>query len=309
MPFIFLFQTKFKQNKKNNKYRCFLPSLMHYLIRYAEIALKGKNRQAFENQLVKNLKEFLKTKREKAIVKRIQGRLLIEAQPGLNFKPVFGITSFSPCLKVNAELKSICEAALSIVYEKEKCSKTTSFRVSSIRSTKNFPITSPQLNEKIGAFLVQKTGLKVNLGHPDLNVGVEVIGESAYVYDSVIQCFGGLPVGIEGKVLVLLLNKNALLAGLLMAKRGCSLELVAYESADVLDYSLLQRFSPSLLFHAIKTSSELDGLAQKRNCKAIVVPDLLVNLNNYSFKTLVLRPLITFSEQEVLAELDKYSSL
>ena len=99
---------------------------MVYLIRYSEIALKGKNRKDFENQLIRNLGAFFKTKGEKAKISCLQGRLLLETEKEINLKPVFGISSYSPCSVIKAELKAMRSEALRLA---KNHSKTTRFRI------------------------------------------------------------------------------------------------------------------------------------------------------------------------------------
>jgi adenylyl- and sulfurtransferase ThiI len=275
------------------------------LARYSEIALKGKNRQIFERQLVNNIKAFLKAKGLEGEVKRIQGRILLQTDFEVDLRPIFGIASFSSCVQVQAKLEDISSAALKMA---ETHPKTTRFRITTHRSTKNVPLTSPQLNERVGSLIVQSTGMKVGLESPDLEIGIELIDDLAYVFNKNIPCFGGLPVGIEGKVLALLSDEKSVLAALVMAKRGCAIEIASQADFSESDYSLLQLFSPShLKFHRISQIDELDELALKLGCKAIVVPDTLADLKQYPVILPILRPLITFSEQELLAEQKRYS--
>src|SRR4030042_1485618 len=284
---------------------------MIYLIRYSEIALKGKNRKDFENQLIKNIKAFLKAKGLKAEIKSLPGRLLLEAEQEANVKPVFGISSYSPCTKIKADLKTLCSEALKLA---KNHSKTTRFRISARRSTKSFPLSSLELNSKMGAFIVEKAGLKVDLENPDLDIGIEIIGKEAFVFEKTIDCFGGLPVGVEGKALVLIDEKApnpSFLAALLMMRRGCAIEIAGLSS---LNYSLIQTYSPRLLaFHRIKKLSDLKELADKLDCKAVVVDETLQTLKDearpYPLNTMILRPLIVFSDEEINNELEKYKAL
>jgi len=282
---------------------------MIYLVRYAEIALKGKNRKDFENKLAENMKACARNLGFEIKIKQLQGRFLASCDQNVDFKKVFGIVSFSPCVKTELELEAICSEALKIA---EKHPKTTTFRVSAKKLTKDFDLSSMELNSKVGAFIAEKTGLKVRLDKPDLDLGIELVGNEAFVFDKTIACSGGLPVGIEGKVLVLLSNENSfqnsVLAGLLMMKRGCAVALASVsDKLSGASLSLLQEYAPAkLVVHKIKELSELYELAQKLNCKAIVVNDTLVSLKNYPINMLVLRPLVPFSDEEILSELEKY---
>lgn len=276
---------------------------MIYLIRYSEIALKGKNRKDFENRLIRNIGAFLKAKGLKAKISCLQGRLLLETEKEINLKPVFGISSYSPCSVIKAELKAMLSEALKLA---QTHPQTTRFKVNARRSTKSFPLSSLELNNKIGAFIVEKTGFKVDLENPDLELGIELIGEEAFVFEKTIACFGGLPVGVEGKVMVLAENNRSILAALLMMKRGCGIEVAGFSEQNL---SVLQVFSSSeLVLHKIKEASELYELANKFGCKAVVVNETLQNLKDPSINILVLRPLIAFSDKEINSELEKYKS-
>ena len=278
---------------------------MIYLVRYAEIALKGENRKDFEEKLVENIRSFARNSGSEIKIKRLQGRILVQSDKNIDFRKIFGMVSFSPCVKVEAELKAICSEALKLA---QKHSKTTTFRISTKRLSKDFALSSMELNSKVGAFIAEKIGFKVKLDSPDLDLGIELLGKEAFVFDKTIACFGGLPVGIEGNVLVLLSDEKSVLAGLLMMKRGCAVELASIsDKLSSTDLSLLQDYAPNkLILHKIKELSELHELAQKLNCKVAIVNDTFASLKNYPINILVLRPLISFSDEEIFSELMKY---
>ena len=278
-----------------------------YLIRYAEIALKGKNRKEFEQKLVSNIKKILRP--EDSTVKRLQGRMLAEADEQLDFSRVFGISSYSPCLQTKAELEIIFSEALKLA---KAYTKTSTFRISAHRLTKEFPLSSMELNNKLGTYIIEKAGLKVQLENPTLDLGIEIIGNEAFLFDKTIACYGGLPVGIEGKVLALVSDEKSLLAALLALKRGCCIEVASLPDHAGQDYSLLQMFSPNkLVLHNINNLSQAQELAHKLECKALIVNDTLNELKECpSFLIIpVLRPLIAFSDSEIKKELEKYKQI
>jgi len=270
---------------------------MVYLVRYAEIALKGKNRVEFERKLVENIKTQLKLGAKQLRIARLPGRLLLECEGEVDLRRFFGLVSYSPCIKIKALLKDMCLQALSLAQNHDK---TMTFRISVKRLTKQHPSNSVELNKRIGAFIVKKLGLKVDLEKPDLDVGIEIIDDSAFVFEKTIACPGGLPVGVEGKVLCLMsgsAHAASVVAAFLMMKRGCAVEITG---TSMLNLFSLQYFSPNkLVFHRILNLSELCELANRLQCKAIVVPDTLNNLNEYPANMLTLRPLIVFHENEI----------
>jgi thiamine biosynthesis protein ThiI len=280
-----------------------------YLIRYAEIALKGKNRKEFEQKLVSNIKKILKFKDSEIKVKRLQGRMLAEADEQLDFSRVFGISSYSPCLQIKAELEIIFLESLNMA---KAYTKTSTFRISAHRLTKEFPLSSMELNNKLGTYIIEKAGLKVQLENPNLDLGIEIIGNEAFLFEKTIACFGGLPVGIEGKVLALVSDEKSLLAALLALKRGCCIEVVGLFGPDEQDYSLLQMFSPNkLVLHKVNNLSQARELVRKLECKALIVNDTLNELKEYpsSLDIPVLRPLIAFTDSEINKELEKYKQI
>src|SRR4030042_324631 len=150
---------------------------MIYILRYAEIALKGKNRNEFEKKLAENIKSLLKKQEPSAKIRRLQGRFVLETEKEVDLRKVFGVISYSPCIHTEAQFKNISSETLRLA---EKYKKTTTFRISAKRLTKDFSINSSELNRRIGFFVAEKMGFRVNLEHPDLDIGIEIIGSEAF---------------------------------------------------------------------------------------------------------------------------------
>lgn len=264
-----------------------------YIIRYAEIGLKGKNRRQFEKKLVDNIKKEIKDKGLKPQIKRVQSRILLEVEKEFDLKKIFGISSYSPCIQIKAELKEMSSAALALV-KKNIRAKTKTFRITARRITKEFPFSSPEINKKLGAFIIKKTSLKVDLERPDLDLGIEIIGDAAFIFSKIFPGPGGLPVGVEGRVLFLvseedLIDKKFVLAAFLMRRRGCSV--------ITLGSSLISNLK------------EAEKVAETFRCRALIVADTLKSLKDYPVNIPVLRPLVAFSDKEIKQELEKYKSL
>jgi adenylyl- and sulfurtransferase ThiI len=279
--------------------------MVFYLIRYAEIALKGKNRSFFENQLIQNIKACLSKRGAFGTIRKLPGRLLLEANQEVDLRVVFGIVSYSLCKVVPSNYDSLAENTLSLTKGFEK---TDRFRISARRLTKDHPLSSNELNKRLGALVVENYGLKVDLEHFNLDIGLEIAGKEAFFFTKTISCFGGLPSGVEGRVLALIDSDAAVLAALLLAKRGC--EVVCVKSQN---YSL-STGQESLMnaFLGEKPRgfpfSGLDSLSREERCVALVVSDTLSSLKDYDFDGLILRPLVAFSDEEILLELEKYKS-
>lgn len=274
-----------------------------YLIRYSEIALKGKNRKDFERRLIENTRQVVNSKGLKTKITKSHGRIFVRVDQEIDLRRVFGISSYSSCVELPVNLERIAFEALKTA---KTHPKTTTFRVTSRRVTKGMDLSSLEINQKIGAFIVEKTGFNVALKNPDLDIGIEIIDDKAFVFDKTVSCLGGLPVGIEGKILCLLTDENSFLAGLLVMRRGCGIDVASLLPQKT---SFLQAFSPrKLVLNPITDLSDLDALALKLKCKALVVPDTLNSINDYPVSIPVLRPVIAFSNQEIKSELEKYKS-
>lgn len=235
------------------------------IIHYAEIALKGDNRREFENKLVENIRHVLKDlKYEK--IKRISGRILIylesetkviDFSSALNY--VFGISHFSFGVEVKADIEEIEKSLLETlknelrhkfpavmvslsnhdtlrqaqgdIAQGDKYKVT--FRITARRADKNFPLTSDEINYKVGEYIFEKSGLglKVNLKKPDINCFIEIIENKALIYFEKIPALGGLPAGTSGKVLSLISSGfDSPVASWHLIKRGARVDFIHFHS-------------------------------------------------------------------------------
>lgn len=206
----------------------------HILIRYGEMALKGKNRKKFYSMLQDNLRNTV-TEFPGVKVKRTQGRMFVhlngqDPEPIMGkCKEVFGIQSFSLAIKVPNDEKEIKGAAL---YALKHSRQTKTFKVSVKRIDKTFPIRSQDFNREVGAYLLVNTnGYQVDVHQPDLDMKIEIRTEATYITSEVIKGAGGFPVGTSGKSLLLLSGGiDSPVAGYLAMKRGVTIEAVHFHS-------------------------------------------------------------------------------
>lgn len=179
----------------------------HILIRYGELGLKGRNIKMFLTKLQQNIQHAIR-QFEKAKVKRTQGRLFIILN-GENpdeiidiVKDIFGIYSLSLAVRVENKEEEIFKQSLKSVQE-DKEAKT--FKVITRRADKRFPLTSQEINRKLGAYILRETdNLSVDVHNPDIKLQVEIRQEGTFITSKVIYGPGGLPVGTAGKSLLLL---------------------------------------------------------------------------------------------------------
>ena len=207
------------------------------LVRYAEIHLKGLNRPFFERLLVDRIKQALYP--VKANVEREQGRIFVYGIDEQNLsdctdklRRVFGIHSISPACCVEKDWTVIRDAAIAETKELAEGRDALTFKCFARRSDKRFPMTSEQLCRELGHELLEAyPNLSVDVHHPELSVTVEIRQQNAFVYTKEIPGAGGMPVGSNGKAMLLISGGiDSPVAGYMIAKRGVLLDAVHFYS-------------------------------------------------------------------------------
>lgn len=208
------------------------------LVRYGEIILKGLNRPVFEDKLIKNIRQRIQDFGKVSITKS-QGRIFITPlDENYDFETamqrvvkVFGIISVSPVYQIETDFEAIKTCALEIVENTIKTSSPSTFKVEAKRGNKNFPMQSPEIARELGAIILDNfSSLKVDVNKPDFIVYVEA-RENSYVYTEKIPSFGGMPLGTNGKAMLLLSGGiDSPVAGWMMAKRGVEIEAIHFYS-------------------------------------------------------------------------------
>ncbi len=199
------------------------------LIRYAEIGLKGKNRQDFERQLAKNICHSLNLKPNQ--VKIEQKQLLLQIKSNLinqsiaKLKQIFGIAWFSPIEEVATDMKKINSLALRLV----KNQKFNTFAIKATRTDKNLAFISQDIAIKVGDSVRKTTKTKVNLNNPDLTIYISAGKRKTLIFTQKISGPGGLPVGSSGKVLSLISGGfDSIISSYLLAKRGAQVDFLHF---------------------------------------------------------------------------------
>ncbi len=209
-----------------------------FIVRVGEVALKGQNKPYFERMLVERIRKLLKKFSGVEVVRR-EGLIFVHSPKEIpkediikEIKKVFGVDSISPAVKTEPDMKSIGDAAVEYMNEliREKGIKT--FKVDSKRADKSFPVKSPDISRQIGASVLKGCKvLKVDVHDPDVYLYINVRHDAAYIYQQKIAGFGGLPLGTNGKGLVLLSGGiDSPVAAWMMAKRGMQIEAVHFHS-------------------------------------------------------------------------------
>ena len=200
------------------------------LIRYGEIYLKGLNRPYFLRALLARVKEAVKPLGGQVWLK--DARLFVQGVSDMDaciqrVTKVFGVHSVCPAMRLpKADFEQVCAQAAEMMR-----GMTGTFKVDARRSDKRYPLDSPEINAKMGGYILRNVpGLKVDVHHPDHVMNVEIRDE-AYLYVKVIEAAGGMPVGTGGKAALLLSGGiDSPVAGYMIAKRGVELCAVHFYS-------------------------------------------------------------------------------
>lgn len=212
-----------------------------FLIKYGELAIKGKNRYLFENKLVTNIKRNIKDIGE-FIVSKEQGRIMvepieeseIEVQAVLDrLSRIFGIVGIAYGLKEEGVSLEIAKQ-LALIQMKEVCEKNKQilFKVETKRADKRFPMTSMEVSCEIGGYLLEQLEeqVKVNVQKPEVTLMVE-LRQHTYVYVHTYKGAGGMPYGTNGKATLLLSGGiDSPVAGWMIAKRGVEVNAVYFHA-------------------------------------------------------------------------------
>ena len=208
------------------------------IVRCGEVALKGMNKPYFERMLADRIRANLKGYKG-VDVRRHEGLIFIRADKSLDIDgiiketaKVFGVASISKAVESESELNAIGEAAVSYMMDLIEKRGVKSFKVEAKRADKNFPVKSPEIGRIIGAkVLIGCKVLKVDVHQPDVYLHVDVRHDRTYIDEGKVAGFGGLPLGTNGKGMVLLSGGiDSPVAAWLMAKRGMLIEAVHFHS-------------------------------------------------------------------------------
>ncbi len=209
-----------------------------FLIKYAEIGVKGKNRYIFEDALVQQIKYALKKCEGEFYIHKTQGRIFVDALSEFDFdevverlQRVFGISGICPVVYVEDEgFEKLCETVIKYIDDVYP-DKNKTFKVHARRARKNYPKESMQINMDMGgAILAAYPEMRVDVHNPDIMLNIEV-REKIYIYSEIIPGPGGMPVGTGGKAMLLLSGGiDSPVAGYMIAKRGVKLDAVYFHA-------------------------------------------------------------------------------
>jgi tRNA uracil 4-sulfurtransferase len=247
------------------------------LLRYGEVGLKGNNRFMFTRQLRRNVRAALKAHNlEGEVVSRGQRIYVYTDKVESALDPlarVFGLVSLSPATEVAREPIEVTAECVRQAIKAGVNSQVT-YRVRARRSDKTYPLNSPQISRMAGEAIQTATSGVVDLtDNAQVTIGVEITRDSALIFGQTVPAPGGLPVGIEGRVVALISGGiDSPVASWMMLKRGCGIIPLHFNSnpADLAkvqaNIDLLQHFSygwqlrPTILSHAEVVGPVLERL-------------------------------------------------
>ena len=240
-----------------------------FLIKYAEIGTKGKNRYMFEDALVKQIRYALRDVDGRFEVSKESGRIYVKAEGDYDYddtvealKRVFGIADICPMVQIDDKdyenLKQHVRDYMDQVYP----DKNITFKVDARRGDKQYPVTSDQINRDLGEVILEAfPQMKVDVHHPDVLLHVEV-RQKINLFSVKIPGPGGMPVGTNGKAMLLLSGGiDSPVAGYMIAKRGVKIDAVYFHAPPytsdrakqkVVDLAnLVARYAGPIMLHVV----------------------------------------------------------
>ncbi|HJC62808.1 MAG TPA: tRNA 4-thiouridine(8) synthase ThiI [Candidatus Blautia merdavium] len=240
-----------------------------FLIKYAEIAIKGKNRYIFEDALVDQIKYQLRDVEGTFKIVKEMGRIFVYAQSEFDYeetiealKRVFGIYGICPAIVLEDEGFEALSKEVAEYVKKVYGDRKLTFKVNTRRNKKSYPMQSMEVSSALGGVILDACpNMKVDVHHPDVFVNVE-IRNKIYLYSENIPGPGGMPLGTNGSAMLLLSGGiDSPVAGYMIAKRGVKIDAVYFHAPPytserakqkVVDLArLVARYSGPIRLHVV----------------------------------------------------------
>lgn len=241
-----------------------------FLIKYAEIGIKGKNRYLFEDALTSHIHHALKRLDGKFTVTKESGRIYAHAAEEFDYdevvealKRVFGVAGICPLVRIEDKGYDDLKQQVIRYIDEAYPDKHFTFKVNARRANKQYPYTSDQINRDLGEIILETfPETKVDVHHPDVLLNVEIRTKGINLYSLVIPGPGGMPVGTNGKAMLLLSGGiDSPVAGYMIAKRGVTIEATYFHAPPytserakqkVVDLAkLVSRYSGPIKLHVV----------------------------------------------------------
>ena len=209
-----------------------------FLIKYAEIGVKGKNRYLFEDALVKQINIALRRCEGEFKVPKTDGRIFVYALSDFDYDEVvealgtvFGITEICPMVEIPVDEVSVIATQVVEFVKKQYDSFDFTFKVNTRRARKSYPVNSMEINALLGeAILNAYPQTRVDVHNPQVMINVE-IRDNVYIYSIKLPGIGGMPLGTNGKAMLLLSGGiDSPVAGYMVSKRGVRIDAVYFHA-------------------------------------------------------------------------------
>ena len=318
-----------------------------FLLKYGEIGIKGKNRYLFEDALVRQIRFALKDVDGQFDVHKSQARIYVDCEGDYDYedtvehlKRVFGIVGICPVVRMEDQgFEKLKEDVVSYMDEMYP-DKNLTFKVEARRARKTYPKTSMEINCDLGEVILEAfPETKVDVHHPDVMLNVEIRNE-IYVYSQIIPGAGGMPVGTNGKAMLLLSGGiDSPVAGYMISKRGVGIEATYFHAPPytserakqkVVDLArIVSRYSGPVKLHVVNfTDIQLyiydqcphdeltiimrraEHFAKKDGCLGLITGESIGQVASQTMQSLaatndvctvpVYRPVIGFDKQEIV---------
>ena len=208
------------------------------IVKYGEIGIKGKNRYLFEDALVSQINHALKKAEGEFLVRKEQGRIYVDTLSDYDYdevvealKCVFGIVGICPVVLLEDEgFDKLAEEVIAYI-DKVYPDKHFTFKVNARRARKNYPMESMEINAAMGEKILDAyPETKVDVHHPQVVFNIEIRAK-INVYSTIIPGPGGMPVGTNGKAMLLLSGGiDSPVAGYMIAKRGVTIDATYFHA-------------------------------------------------------------------------------
>ena len=261
------------------------------LCKLGELVLKGANRRYFEDTLCRNLRH--RAKHFGSIeVKSSQSTITITPLDdfcdidGLfqNIQTVFGIVAISRCAVCEKSMEAIEKIVHDYIPQFLVGKKT--FKVVAKRSDKRFVLDSMEIAREVGGYVLSTVrGIRVDVKNPEIVVQVEIRENNAFIHAGQFKGAGGMPVGTNGKALLLLSGGiDSPVAGYMIAKRGVQIEAVHFES-----FPYTSEMAREKVLQLAREVSQYAGTFGVRIVSLTKIQELLVKNCEEDYFTLILR--------------------
>ena len=296
------------------------------LAKYGELALKGLNRNTFEDILMKNIKRRLKPLGGFFYTRAQSTIYIVPESPETDLdtvmetlKKIFGIAALCKACVCEKDMADI--SRVGIPYLEDELLGAKTFKVEAKRADKQFPLKSPEICRELGGQLLEAyPHLQVDVKHPDVTVMVEIREKNAFVHAGNERGAGGLPVGSSGKALLLLSGGiDSPVAGYRMARRGVHISAIHYVSPPYTSdraqeiQEEIKRNCPEPYFTIIMRRLMVEiaqRIAAKDDCSALITGESIGQVASQTMQGLVctdavsripiFRPLIGMDKTEII---------